>query len=742
MKKFFESSTREYNLVSNEYAYLIDQYAQIQQFITSNFPEAYHRLLAKPERRDNRIEWYTEVPGEFKKVELFEPYEKTALLNIYNARRHEINNKCNALGLSEDYDRRSWADILKGTFHPDQVQLFSNGTETVLIWGVKTMKQNDYMQPFESFSSLIIPVNPILGEEGLDPNVDGNINETDELETVNEVPDNSEISDESNVVASEDDGSSVADPSDEGTSNDTLSHYDTSGEDLNETDGNISDPVAEETEVISPPIRPKVIKSKPPFYRALDAFEVFAKRFWWLLLLLLILLMFFLFKTCTGPQEDQLIAITDEEIEEVYDEIMPEEPRKRIIPIDTTDFQEDDNGMIILSGMLNIAMVDKKDKFKRMAVELKQAFPGEEYKIVYYDEETHRLQFDFPEEDNDAMAEKIRTKLSSYELLIWNESVFANAKLSNDPFMKIEEKSWHYKDVQLEKAWDISQGDTSVYIAVVDDGFDLKHAEFKGKHIKYPYNVVTQDRTVFGNDEIKHGTHVAALATGSSDNGQGASGVAPKCTFIPVQISDGGAYFSSTNIIDGVLYALNHGADVINMSLGKYFGESLQGKSPGELDEIIRNEGKDEERFWAQLFKMAEEKNAMIILAAGNENLLIGLDPMQRSEAVMKVVAVDSDNKKAEFSNYCRGCFGKEGFISAPGVQIWSAVPGNNYESFDGTSMAAPIVSGAVALMKSVKPSLKNKDILKILKETSKTLNDRSCPPLLQLEKALKKVKK
>jgi subtilisin family serine protease len=132
----------------------------------------------------------------------------------------------------------------------------------------------------------------------------------------------------------------------------------------------------------------------------------------------------------------------------------------------------------------------------------------------------------------------------------------------------------------------------------------------------------------------------------------------------------------------------------------------------------------------------------MIVLAGGNEDLLIGLDPMQRSDEVLKVVAVDINMAKAGFSNYCKNWSAKNAYISAPGVGIYSSIPGNKFQSMQGTSMAAPIVTGAIALIKSVNPNLKNKEILKILRETSKPLADRSCPPFLQLDVALKKSKK
>jgi subtilisin family serine protease len=284
-------------------------------------------------------------------------------------------------------------------------------------------------------------------------------------------------------------------------------------------------------------------------------------------------------------------------------------------------------------------------------------------------------------------------------------------------------------------------GDTSVVVAVIDDGFDLKHKEFKGTHIVNRYNVEQDNTRVFSSAEIIHGTHVAGLALANANNNSGGSGVAPNCSFMPVQIGNGQPFFTMTDVVDGVLYALNNGADVINMSLGKAYGEELQGKSPSELEQIINSSGKDEEKFWKELFKLADKKNAFIVLAGGNEDLLIGLDPMQRSDEVLKVVAVDEQYRKAGFSNYCKNCMGKNTYVSAPGVNIFSTVPGNQFESMQGTSMAAPIVTGAIALMKSANPRLKNKEIFKILRQSSKTLPDRSCPPFLQVDIAVKKAK-
>ena len=726
MNPFYTSSINEFELVSNHINYMIEQYAQIRQFLKSNFSSEFHQLLAKPEKAGHAINWYTDLTGEFKRIEEFPMDVRSNLLNTYNARKHEIEANCAILNQSDDFDKQIWANILKSAFNPDHLFLFSNGIEILLVWGIKTNKQLDYLVPFDAYKSALL----LATVEDVSANENDEFNSTD----INNIDDTENEVSEENIENEE--VESVAMPPNFTDSPEIVTETADSEtkEDKNDIKAASEDLGKDKTTKIIP------IK-KNWFYSALDRFEIFAGKYWWLILIVLIILLWLLLDRCNKPVEQP--RLSDDQVEEIYDEIMPEIPRKRIMPIDTSDFREDDNtGNIIVAGLLNIAIVENKAVFKRMAVELKQQFPDEKYKVVYYDEETSRLQLNFPEDELANIKDKIREKLPRFELLMWDESVFQSNKKSNDPFFKDADKAWHMKAIHLEQAWDISMGDTSVCIAIIDDGFDLKHNEFKGKQIKSPYNVVLDNKQVYANNSIIHGTHVAGLALANADNNAGASGVAPKCSFMPIQIGAGEEFFTMTDVVDGVLYALNHGADVINMSLGKQYAESLQGRSPSELEQIINNSGKDEEKFWKELFKLADKKNTMIVLAGGNEDLLIGLDPMQRSDEVLKVVAVDINMAKAGFSNYCKNWIAKNAYISAPGVGIYSSIPGNKFQSMQGTSMAAPIVTGAIALIKSVNPNLKNKEILKILRETSKPIADRSCPPFLQLDVALKKSKK
>jgi subtilisin family serine protease len=271
----------------------------------------------------------------------------------------------------------------------------------------------------------------------------------------------------------------------------------------------------------------------------------------------------------------------------------------------------------------------------------------------------------------------------------------------------------------MDKAWEISTGNKDVVVAVVDDGFDLTHKELSNTTISQKYNVVDQQNQVYGNNLLNHGTHVSSILLGAANNNNGLTGISPNVTFMPVQIgSQTKSFFSNTDVIDGVLYALKNNASVINLSLGKQFSPQIVNLSETQQKELINNFGKDEEAFWKELFEIAEKQNTTIVIAAGNNGILSGIDPMQRYENAIIVGAVDRDMNIASFSNY-----GNFNTICAPGVQIVSAVPGNKFAPMDGTSMAAPIISGAIALYKSIYPRATNSEIKRKLKSSSQSGN-------------------
>jgi subtilisin family serine protease len=157
---------------------------------------------------------------------------------------------------------------------------------------------------------------------------------------------------------------------------------------------------------------------------------------------------------------------------------------------------------------------------------------------------------------------------------------------------------------------------------------------------------------------------------------------------------------------------------VINLSLGMAIDPNAD--LPEEKqEEYINFYGKDEESFWDELFKYADKKNITCVIAAGNNNILTGFDPFQRSKYTIKVGAVDQRFKKAEFSN-----FGNYTNIYAPGVHIYSAKPNRGFEFLDGTSMATPIVAGSIALLKSKNRNITNEKIIRKLISTSRIVNN------------------
>jgi hypothetical protein len=446
------------------------------------------------------------------------------------------------------------------------------------------------------------------------------------------------------------------------------------------------------------------------------------EKFWWLWLLILLFMIAFivwLFSSNTGT---------------VANDILPETPNQ-IVPIDSASLIKDpENVRQIVGNRLNIALTGTNKNISEFAKEFKKHYSSDEYKIIYYDTVTHRLQIEVPQEEREKIKDDLKTKMSSFEMLIWNEGMLRQNYIPSDPDFANSSNSWYHKMVKAPEAWEITQGDNEVIIAIIDDSFDENHPEFKGKIYK-PWNITSASPklTTAGGNGI-HGTHVAGIATALAENGQGVTGIAPKCKLMPIQVGDENGLMSMTAVIDGVLYAIDNGADVVNMSLGMQVYPEIVRLNAADQQKIADILYKEEEEFWNQLFKIAYDRNVIIVLAGGNQDVIIGLDPMQRTPYTINVSATDPTNTKASFSNY-----GNKSTISAPGVQIYSSLPNGKYGNLDGTSMAAPIVTGGIALIKSANPSLSFDQIKDLIQSTGIPLGSSSkqMGNLLQLDKAL-----
>ena len=213
-----------------------------------------------------------------------------------------------------------------------------------------------------------------------------------------------------------------------------------------------------------------------------------------------------------------------------------------------------------------------------------------------------------------------------------------------------------------------------VTIAVVDTGIDYNHSEFKGR-IGAGYDFIDGDS--IAEDANGHGTHIAGTIAAAKDS-RGITGVAHNATVMPIRVLDENGTGSLSNLIRGIRWATDNGADVINLSLG---GTSYS----QDMADAIRH---------------ASERGTVVVMAAGNSG---GASPdypaAHAIEHGIAVGAVQRDGRLANFSN--RAGSRPLDYVTAPGVGIKSTLPGNRSGYFSGTSMAAPHVAGVAALLKS-----------------------------------------
>jgi subtilisin family serine protease len=730
MKSFYTFSTSDYTPVSFKNRYLSEYYDQAKSLLKTQFQDkAILGLLAKENRIGKTVQWQSSFSGEFKRISEFDESTQAYLSDKFCLLRDQILNYFGEKSkLQKGSNANEWKEIFEQIFNPTNLIIFSNGEDISIVWGWALMNNENYLA-FLNYTKKIeatplqVPIAPLdLSPEGpIDDVVVGSSENVDD-------------SNKDDLIDSE----SVDDEDTEETIEIKL----------DEEEKEEEDEIIEDNDVIDePPVKTEQDEAEKPasnwFFAFLNWLEWFFKKFWWVLLILLLILLLLLFKKCGSFGAASGNETSETRKKEELNKILPKEPRKRPV-IDTTKIIRGEDSTKIIGNIVNIALKDKTKKFEDFVLDLKKAYPSKEYKVVYYDNETNRVQFQFPDSLQTSIKNDLRTKLKKYPLLIWDEQLFRSSKSFNDPVMSNNMQSWHLAAVGAPKAWDITTGKKEIIVAVIDDGFDLNHKDLQTNIVK-PYNVITKSNRVFGRANTQeHGTHVSGLAIGKADNNFGIVGIAPGCSFMPVQISDGGEYMSFTDVIDGVLYAIKNGADVINMSLGAPVPPFFKGRPDSFMENWARTKNKDVEAFWTEVFTYATKENVTIVLAAGNGTegegypVAIGYDPLNRSNEVINVSAIDNKGAMASFSNY-----GKLSHISAPGVNVYSSVPGNNFKAMPGTSMAAPIVSGAVALMKSIKPDIKNDQIKAILRKTGKPSTAGSrIGPIIQINKALEEVKK
>lgn len=454
------------------------------------------------------------------------------------------------------------------------------------------------------------------------------------------------------------------------------------------------------------------------------------KRKWWKILLiilgvlLLLLLLWLLLSKCNRDSGETVDSI---------EQVAPPLNTEKIIP-------SPDSLSYIAGDRLNVYVL-KGGELNDFISRFRKEWPdASRYQVVNPDTTLRRVVVICPEEELESMLEEIPRRMEpSLEVVALPENIYEGNARTNDPAMKDTRLSYYFDMTGAIPAWDREMGSEDVIVAVLDGGFDLSHPELQGKIVK-PYDAVTHTSQVPNVMACQgHATHVSGTAAGKANNNSGAAGLAPGCKIMPINVFavNGQSYDSA--IIDGIMYAVTQGANVINMSLGSAWGPMMKLLPPEQLEELARTRQVKEAEIWNKVFDFAESRGVTIIKAAGNENIPSGLDPMNRSEHALVVSAVSPAGTQAIFDPLTRdgSNYGPLCRISAPGVEIYNAMTGGNYASLQGTSMAAPQVAGGAALLKSRHPDWDPATIRKVLIGTARPARSPNIGPVMYLAAAL-----
>lgn len=231
-------------------------------------------------------------------------------------------------------------------------------------------------------------------------------------------------------------------------------------------------------------------------------------------------------------------------------------------------------------------------------------------------------------------------------------------------------QQWAWETIDAFSAWDVTQGSADVIIAVVDTGVQGTHPDLSAKMVP-GYDFVSGDNAP--DDGHGHGTHVAGTAAAMTNNGTGGAGTCPACSIMPVRVLDNNGSGTLANVANGITWAADNGAHVINLSLGGTSGTTT-------LENAVN---------------YAWNKGVLLACAAGNSNTSSASYPAYYANC-LAVASTNSSDARSSFSNY-----GNWVEIAAPGEGIYSTWVNSGYNTISGTSMATPHVAGLAGLLSS-----------------------------------------
>ncbi len=260
----------------------------------------------------------------------------------------------------------------------------------------------------------------------------------------------------------------------------------------------------------------------------------------------------------------------------------------------------------------------------------------------------------------------------------------------SDPMLA---EQWDMARMRTVEAWDVRDGASSTVVAILDTGVDLGHPDLAPKLVG-GVDILSPGEPPM--DDMGHGTATAGIVGAVADNGEGLIGVAPFAGLMPVKVNvPNSGHVRASDAAAGIVWAVDHEANVINMSLG--FTEGEDGLTPGGLKTLQR------------AVSYALEKGVMVVCAAGNisgrpvANYPAAWAAETGFEGLLAVGTTDRGDRRAAYSNY-----GPWLTVVAPADDV-PALSVGGYGRFGGTSAAAPHVSGLAALLitPSRPPSLK-----------------------------------
>ncbi|MEA3510410.1 MAG: cell wall-binding repeat-containing protein [Actinomycetota bacterium] len=328
-----------------------------------------------------------------------------------------------------------------------------------------------------------------------------------------------------------------------------------------------------------------------------------------------------------------------------------------------------------------------------------------------------RVQRRLGENNNDVYE---RLSLTYDVVQIAPEFTYHETTVPNDPAFVDQ---WHLTKIGAENAWDHGTG-SGITVAIADSGVSIGGVDLTCRTFKYPYNAFSGDTSLLSvSDDTGHGTHVTGTVAQCTNNGVGAAGVAPDASIMPIKVLSGGTG-TSLEVANGIHWAVDHGADVINLSLGRSCSSPWPTCSDTAVDSAI---------------EYAHDAGILVVVATGNEGSPWVSSPANHP-ASFAVGATTTVDTIATYSNYGDavdlvapgGNFGDlDGDLRSDGIfQESFNASGWGIVERRGTSSAAPHVAGVAALVLSVDPGLAVGELETILSSTAVDLGSNGWDPV------------